>query len=54
MPESSAKSASQATTNNNAPMVESSRMIWIYTGYAAAALALLGALAYHFSSYVMR
>ena len=41
-------------TSNNAPAVESCRNFWIYTGYAGAALALLGALAYHFSSYVIR
>lgn len=33
---------------------ESNRTIWIYTGYVGAALALLGVLAYHFSSYVLR
>ena len=54
MPNDSAKMATPAATGNNAPLMESSRNIWIYTGYVAAALALLGALAYHFSSYVIR
>ena len=52
MSEPAAKTA--ASVSNNTPAVESCRNIWIYTGYAGAALALLGALAYHFSSYVMR
>lgn len=44
-----------ATTNtNNTPTVGSDRTLWIYTGYAAAGLALLGVLAYHFSTYVIR
>ncbi len=42
------------TSNNNTPKVESSRNLWIYTGYVGAALALLGVLAYHFSTYVVR
>lgn len=36
-------------TNNSA-----SRNVWVYTGYAAAALALLGALAYHFSTVILK
>ncbi|HMK28471.1 MAG TPA: hypothetical protein VK473_02230 [Terriglobales bacterium] len=30
------------------------RSVWIVTGYVAAALALLGVLAYHFSTYVLK
>jgi hypothetical protein len=30
------------------------RSVWIYTGYAAAVLGLLGVLAYHFSTYVLK
>jgi len=30
------------------------RNVWIVTGYVAAALALLGVLAYHFSTYVLK
>jgi hypothetical protein len=33
---------------------ESPRNFWIYTGYVAAALGLLGVLAYHFSGYLLR
>ena len=44
----------QATTSNNPPKAESNRTFWIYTGYAAAALGLLGILAYHFSGYLLK
>ncbi|MBZ5568004.1 MAG: hypothetical protein LAN64_09155 [Acidobacteriia bacterium] len=49
----------QATSPNNpptpaAPKVESNRNFWIYTGYAAAALGLLGMVAYHFSGYLLK
>ncbi len=49
----------QATSSNTPPAsaaqkVESNRAFWIYTGYAAAALGLLGVLAYHFSGYLLR
>lgn len=48
----------QVTTPNNPPAAagktESNRTFWIYTGYAAAALGLLGVLAYHFSGYLLR
>ena len=49
----------QAASSNNppttaAPKVESSRNFWIYTGYAAAALGLLGLVAYHFSGYLLK
>jgi hypothetical protein len=37
-----------------APKAESNRTFWIYTGYAAAALVLLGVLAYHFSGYLLK
>ncbi len=40
--------------NATAPKRESDRNVLIYTGYAAGALALLGALAYHFSSQILR
>ena len=36
------------------PKAESNRNFWIYTGYTAAALGLLGILAYHFSSYLLK
>jgi hypothetical protein len=50
-----AKPASLPETTNGATTTsESNRTIWIYTGYVGAALALLGVLAYHFSSYVLR
>jgi hypothetical protein len=32
----------------------SSRNVWVYTGYVAAAVALLGVLAYHFSSVILK
>lgn len=55
MNNSAAKPATTpVTTNTNNAQTESNRTIWIYTGYAGAALALLGLLAYHFSSYVVR
>ncbi len=48
----------QATSPNTppsaAPKAESNRNFWIYTGYAAAALGLLGVLAYHFSGYLLK
>ncbi len=49
----------QATTGKTpatpgGPKVESNRAVWIYTGYAAAVLGLLGILAYHFSGYLLR
>jgi hypothetical protein len=48
----------QVTSPNNppavAPKAESNRTFWIYTGYAAAALGLLGVLAYHFSGYFLK
>ncbi len=49
----------QATSPNApsspaAPKTESNRNIWIYTGYVAAALGLLGVLAYHFSGYLLK
>ena len=37
-----------------APKAESNRNFWIYTGYIAAALGLLGVLAYHFSGYLLK
>jgi len=46
------------STTNNPPATthkaESNRTFWIYTGYAAAALGLLGVLAYHFSGYFLK
>ena len=30
------------------------RGVWIYTGYAAAVLGLLGVMVYHFGTYVLR
>lgn len=47
----------QVTTPNNPPSVpkaESNRNFWIYTGYIAVALGLLGVLAYHFSGYLLK
>ncbi|MGB9106653.1 MAG: hypothetical protein WCC59_18010 [Terriglobales bacterium] len=48
----------QVTSPNNppsaAPKAESNRNFWIYTGYVAAALGLLGVLAYHFSGYLLK
>jgi hypothetical protein len=48
----------QVTLPNNppsaAPKAESNRNFWIYTGYVAAALGLLGVLAYHFSGYLLK
>jgi hypothetical protein len=48
----------QLTSPNNpssaAPKAESNRNFWIYTGYTAAALGLLGILAYHFSGYLLK
>ncbi len=49
----------QATSPNTpqtsaATKTESNRNFWIYTGYAAAALGLLGVLAYHFSGYLLK
>jgi hypothetical protein len=48
----------QATSTNApasaSPKSESNRNFWIYTGYAAAALGLLGVLAYHFSGYLLK
>lgn len=32
----------------------SERTVWIYTVYVAAALVLLGLLAYHFSNYILK
>lgn len=49
-----AKPAATPETTNNTTNTQSCRNIWIYTGYVGAALALLGVLAYHFSSYVVR
>jgi hypothetical protein len=37
-----------------APKAESNRNFWIYTGYVATALGLLGVLAYHFSGYLLK
>ena len=36
------------------PKAESNRSFWIYTGYVAAALGLIGVLAYHFAGYVLK
>ena len=44
----------QATSPNTPPKAESNRNFWIYTGYTAAALGLLGVLAYHFSGYLLK
>jgi hypothetical protein len=49
----------QVTSPNNPPAsaaqkAESNRTFWIYTGYFAAALGLLGVLAYHFSGYFLK
>ena len=48
----------QVTSPNNPPAAaeksEGNRTFWIYTGYAAAALGLLGVLAYHFSGYFLK
>ena len=48
----------QVTSPNNspsaAPKAESNRNVWIYTGYVAAALGLLGVWAYHFSGYLLK
>jgi hypothetical protein len=46
----------QVTSPNNppSPKAESNRNFWIYTGYVAAALGLLGVLAYHFSGYLLK
>ena len=48
----------QVTSPNNppsgAPKAESNRNFWIYTGYVATALGLLGVLAYHFSGYLLK
>lgn len=49
-----AKPAATPETTNGNTNIQSCRTIWIYTGYVGAALALLGVLAYHFSSYVVR
>ncbi len=45
-----------ATTNTTSitPKAESNRSVWIYTGYVGAAIALIGVLAYHFSSYLLK
>ena len=52
-PSTPANASAQANTQTSAP-TESSRTFWIYTGYVAAALALLGVLAYHFSGYILK
>jgi hypothetical protein len=39
---------------SSAPKAESNRNFWIYTGFVAAALGLLGVLAYHFSGYLLK
>ncbi|MGZ4837534.1 MAG: hypothetical protein ACXVZR_03220 [Terriglobales bacterium] len=44
----------QQATSPQPPKAESNRNFWIYTGYAAAALGLLGVLAYHFSGYLLK
>ena len=47
----------QVTSPNNPPSArkaESNRNFWIYTGYVAAALSLLGVLAYHFTGYLLK
>ena len=47
----------QVTSPNNppsAPKAESNRNFWIYTGYIAVALGLLGSLAYHFTGYLLK
>ena len=38
----------------NAGAKGSERTVWIYTVYVAAALVLLGLLAYHFSNYILK
>jgi hypothetical protein len=42
------------TTKPTSAPTESARTFWIYTGYVATALALLGVLAYHFSGYILK
>ena len=39
---------------SNSAAKGSPRSVWIYTVYAAAALVLLGILAYHFSNYILK
>ncbi len=46
--------ASNTPQPSMAAKTESNRNFWIYTGYAAAALGLLGVLAYHFSGYLLK
>jgi hypothetical protein len=40
--------------NSRAAARHSDRTVWIITGYAASALALLGVLAYYFAAYVTK
>jgi hypothetical protein len=42
------------TNTQTSASTESCRTFWIYTGYVATGLALLGVLAYHFSSYILK
>lgn len=41
-------------TSTISPKQHEGRTVWIITGYAASALALLGVLAYYFSAYVSK
>ncbi len=42
------------SSQQTAPKRHSERTVWIITGYAASALALLGVMAYYFSNFVAR
>lgn len=46
--------AASTNTTSTSPKAESNRTVWIYTGYVAAAVALIGVLAYHFSRYLLK
>ncbi len=50
------QASSPAPANQPATSTAStaSRNVWIYTGYIATALALLGVLAYHFSGVILK
>ena len=45
---------SSTNTANKTTAKESDRTVWIYTGFVAVALALLGVLAYHFSHQLLK
>lgn len=52
MPEQTTETST--STTNRTVLKASDRSVWIYTGYIATALALLGVLAYHFSHQLLK